>query len=127
MANIADLTIADNVPANHVFYAIKSGMSGSQWLTREMVTAQGQRSITASMSLATKARPTDRVAYRYAFPFEYVADGVTQVRDIARASTDFVLPELMTTAERLMFYTVYLNGCANALLKNFVLNRDPTI
>lgn len=127
MATIADLTLADNVPANHVFYAIKAGMTLSQWLTREMVTSQGQRSISASMSLATKTRPTDRVSYRYAFPFEFVSDGVTQVRDIARANTDFVLPELMTTAERLMFFTVYMSGMNTALLKNWVLNRDPTI
>lgn len=127
MAAIADLTLADNVPANHVFYAIKSGMAGSQWLTREMVTSQGQRSFSASMSLASKTRPTDRVNYRLAFPFEFVEDGVTKVRDIARASTDFVVPELMTSAERAMFFAVYMSGMGNALLKNWVLNRDPTI
>lgn len=127
MASIADLTIADNVPTNHVFYAMQSGMTRSAWLTREMVTAQGQRSISASMSLASKARPTDRVSYRHGFPFEYLKDGVTVVRDIARANTDFVLPELMTTAERLMFYTVYINSMSANLLKNWVLSRDPTI
>jgi hypothetical protein len=127
MANIADLTLADNVPTNHVFYAMKSGMTQSSWLTREMVTSQGQRGISASMSLASKTRPTDRVAYRYAFPFEYVEDGVTKVRDIARANVDFVIPELMTNAERAMFYAVFMSGQDNALLKNWVLNRDPTI
>lgn len=127
MATIADLTLADNVPTNHVFYAIKSGMAGSRWLTREMVTAQGQRSFSAAMTLANGNRPTDRVSMRLAFPFEFVEDTVTKVRDTARANVDFVLPELMTSTERAMFHAVFMSAMNATLVKNWVLNRDPTI
>lgn len=123
MSTIANLTVADNVPANHVFYPIQSGPR-SLWITHEAANALTQASFLVDTSLATPARATDKVKMNLAWPFAQTVDGAVFARSIARRFSDWVLPADMTTAERLLFVAISMNIEASALVKAILTDRD---
>lgn len=127
MAALTNLVIPDNTPTNHTFYPINRGGTDVLLTNREAVTQPGNMSLKLGFDLASGARKTNRVTYRFAHPFEYTADGVVAVRDIARANTDLILPTAMTAAERLRFITMYNNMVALALVKAYVSDLDPML
>lgn len=125
MPDITAITIADATPANHVFTPITKALDGALFKNRESVTAAGQMDIILAMSLASSKRATNRVDVRFNHPFEVTADGITTVRDIARYSGQYVLPQGMTAADRARFAAMVSNLVASAIVNAYVEDLDP--
>lgn len=125
MPSPAILVIADNVPANHNFYPIKSSMARSVLENREALTYAGRMSLGLTMSQPTANRSTVRQGFDFTFPNEVLLDGVTSVRDVARANVQVVLPAAMTDAEKLKFYTMWKNYICSSIVQGYVTNGDP--
>lgn len=125
MPALTTIVVADNTPTNHNFAPLRRVDDMLYLVNRESVTQAGNMSIGLRLDLASGKRLTNRVQYRFAHPFEVTIDGVTTVRDIARANTDFILPVGMTDAERLRFVTMYNNSLAIAGVKGYVSVLDP--
>lgn len=123
MSTIANIVVADATPTNHTFYPIRSGMD-SQWITHEGANALVQSKLQATASLASATRATDKFKLNFALPFPKTVDGVVTVRSTPRAILDVILPDDMTAAERLMFWTMYRNACAATLIAALITDRD---
>lgn len=123
MSSIANLVIADATPTNHTFYPIKSGMD-SQWITHEGANALVQGKLVLVSSLASAVRATDKFKMNFSWPFAKTVDGVVSVRSTPRILADVILPDDMTAAERLMFWTMFRNACAAALVAGTITDRD---
>lgn len=126
MSTIANLVIADATPTNHTFYPIKSGLD-SQWITHEGANALVQGKLVLGSSLASAARSTDKFKVNYSWPFAKTVDDVVTVRSTPRFLADVIVPDDMTVAERLMFWTMVRNVLAATLVAAHITDRDITI
>lgn len=124
MPSASSLTINDGTN-NKTYVPVAVSPEKSLFVDRSSTTSAGNPKLVLGLSSATAQRPTNRVSYRFEMPVEYTADGITLVRDVPRAITDVVLPDAMTSAERTVFWTLYLNQLANATVKGYVLSLEP--
>lgn len=124
MPAAASITLADNVPANHVFNPISIGKTGL-FETTEMSIGAAERQLILELSRASSSRVTDHVIVRLNFPFTQTVEGTVSVRDTARFEAKFVLPSSMSSTERLLVATVVANAFDNAVIKGYVTNREP--
>lgn len=123
MSTIANIVVADATPTNHTFYPIRSGMD-SQWITHEGANALVQSKLQVTTSLASATRATDKFKLNFAFPYPKTVDGVITVRSTPRVITDVIIPDDMTAAERLQFWTMYRNSVAASLIAALMTDRD---
>jgi len=89
----------------------------------------GNRTLVAGFDQAKANRKTDRVTFRFEFPIErQVGDPAYsqyEVKDVARAKVEFILPDSMTSAEREDFYHLVHNGQGLTALKEYVTLLSP--
>jgi hypothetical protein len=122
------ITLADATPTNHVF--VPTSVSGGQTMLLNRTgktTSAGAEVLIVGLSLASAKRKTNRVNVRLAVPYEVTVDSVVQVRDVARANTDVVLPELMTSTERNHFATLLGAALAHAIIKGYSADLAPML
>jgi hypothetical protein len=125
MPTAADIVLNDSAPAAHTFEPQSITPDKAVHVDRDSTTSAGQKNLILGVSPARPSRPTNRVTVRLNMPVEYTVDGVVRVRDIARHSSDTVLPEAMTTTEREDFAAFIMNAYANAVVKGLVEELEP--
>lgn len=125
MPAISSLVIADATPANKTLYPLSASIASSRYMERAANLAAGNKSAELKMSLATTARPTDRITALYAHPFEAQVDGVWVVQNVGRMAVEFVIPADWTTTERGHFFALCKNYVAHATVQAYVRDRDP--
>lgn len=125
MPTAADIILNDSAPAAHTFEPQSITPEKAVFVDRDSATSAGQKSLILGVSPARPNRPTNRVLVRLNMPTEYTVDGVVRVRDIARHSSDTVLPEAMTTLERTNFAALIENAYADAVVSGTIAALDP--
>lgn len=123
MPSASTITIADQVPTNHVFNPITTGAT-SFLETTTKATGATQESLVLQMDRSSTKRATDRVTVRLNVPFEQTVDGAVTVRSTARFIGEFVVPADCSSTERLMLATMVQNVLANSVVKGYVSSRD---
>lgn len=78
MGAIANITVTDSVPANHVFVPEHTHPFAS-WVNRGSTTSAGNRKISASLIKAEGNAIKDRVLVKFKWPIEATVDGVVTV------------------------------------------------
>lgn len=124
MAAIANVVIADAVPANKTLYPLSASVASSTYNERAANSVAANRSLEVRLSLAHSKRPTDRVTTIYACPKEVQVNGVWTVVSIARSTREDVIPADWTDAERNNFMTELASLANTAAVKN-TGRRDP--
>jgi hypothetical protein len=126
MPALSTITVADNVPVNHVFSPTSGDSSNFVFNERTLSqTSAGQESMRLQFSKASVNRPTDKTTVRIDFPLEQLVDGVYVVYDIARVDINFTLPETMTSAQKLKVGAVTRNALAHATVKSYYETGEP--
>lgn len=123
MGTPAAITLADNVPTNHVFNPIVSGPK-ALLETSEMAIPAAEKQLILQMSRASVTRLTDRVVNRLNIPFQQLSDGVYSVRSTARVDVSIVVPADCSSAERLIIAYLYKNMAANSVVQAYITTRD---
>jgi len=125
MSDIANVVIADAVPANKTLYPLFSGLASS-WQERAAVSMAGNRKLSLNVSLSHSKRPTDRVDVLYKAPKEALVDGKTTVVSTGVAEIHYVIPEDWSITERLNFATEVGNLAGSLVLKQAAQRDVPT-
>lgn len=120
MAAIANVVVADAVPANKTLYPLSAGIAESSWQERAAVSMAGNRTLKAGLSLSHSKRPTDRVALLYKAPKEASVNGLTTVVNTGVFDVNYVIPEDWTATERLNFATECATLVATTMVKDLV-------
>lgn len=127
MPSITSITLADNVPTNHVFNPLMSSSGHALLIARETVTSAASRVLELLFSPSTKTRVTNRVQVKLAYPIEVTdsTTGVVSTRCTPRFEGVWILPDSMTTAERLTFDTLVEASVTNTVRRGYVRTLDP--
>lgn len=112
-------------PVAHDFVPLSVTPSQTVLVNRDAATSAGQMQIIAGFSPASANRATNRVNLRFNMPVEYTVDGVVQVQHTARFNGDFVLPDLLTQADRDDFAAFCANLVSDAVLNGYLSDLDP--
>lgn len=127
MTTIANLVLADSVPANHTFVPVESGLKLSRWVDRDGITSAGSKVAKASLSESSKARETNRVLLSLEIPREQTADGVTTVYATDRVNMEFILHETDTVLMRTNVHALASSMLNHADIKKYITILEPTI
>lgn len=125
MPSASTITVADQVPTNHVFNPITTAPGSALLETREATTTAGEKQLILQLDRASAKRATDRVTIRLNLPFEQTVDGVTSVRSIARLDCVVIVPSDTTSTERALVAALVKNTLANAVVQGYITTRDP--
>lgn len=125
MSAIANVVIADAVPANKTLYPLSAGIAESVWQERAAVSMAGNRRLSAGVSLSHSKRPTDRVNVLFKCPKEALVDGLTTVVNTGVFEGHLVIPEDWTDTERNNFATEVANLMTNAVVKDLARRNVP--
>lgn len=119
------ITLADAVPANHVYSPVQVSTGRALLLNKATTIPASNEQLVLGFDLASARRPTDRILTQLAQPLEKTVDGTVVVRSTPRFVGDWVLPSDMTDAERNNFWTLVKNFIAHAMVQSYVRSRDP--
>jgi hypothetical protein len=72
-------------------------------------------------------RPTTKVNIRLNYPIEHQVDGVTVVDDVARSSTDVIIPNSMLAADRDDFAAMLANLLADPAVADQIRDGVPVV
>lgn len=127
MATTTNITINDGT-ANQTFSPVKRDGGSLQFLNKVGAIVAAFKKLTLGFDLHSTRRATDKVFYDLDFPLSRVDSlGVTTANDVARARTVFTIPDTMTAAEKLTFYTIWKNGAAHSATQAYVVDGDPML
>lgn len=127
MPSASSISLNDGqaTPVSHSFDPLSVTPRNTVLVNREAATSAGQMQLILGLNPASSQRPTNRVSVRFNMPTEHVVDGVTKVSHTARFSSDAVLPEQMTQAERDNFAAFVGNAITNAIVSGYSSDLDP--
>lgn len=127
MPAASTLSIYDGqaTPVAHNFVPLTVTPSRTVFVNRESNTSAGNLKVIAEFSPQSPTRPTDRIKISFVMPKEHLVDGVYVVSDVARYSSDFVIPATFTQAEKDDFAAYVKNTLANADIQGLIADLLP--
>lgn len=125
MPSTASLTIADSVPANHVYEPVQVTPAKALFLNKATSIPASNEQVVLGFNIATAARATDKVFTNLFMPFEKTVDGEILVRSTARFFGQWVTPADMSDQERADFVALVQNMIGHASVAGYVTDRDP--
>lgn len=128
MPAATQISVNDATPTAHLFDPVGKTTNGAVLYVNQTDadTSAGAESISLSLSRANANRSTNRVKITFAMPFEQTVDGAVEVRSIARANVDLILPDDMTASEREDFAALVSNLFDATDVKNTFEDLIPT-
>lgn len=127
MPAATNISINDATPTAHVFVPVgKSGNVVNYRNVADATISAAEETLSLSLSRSNATRATDRVKITFSMPFEQTVDGEVTVRDVARFSGEFILPNTMTTTERADFQKIVSNGFDATDVAAHVTSLTPT-
>ena len=126
MPSATNLSINDATPTAHVF--VPAGNNGNVQFYRNVADAAiaaSEEILGVSLSRFTTNRPTDKVKLTLSVPHEQTVDGQVEVRDTARFTGEWTLPNSMTSAERGHFAALVANAIDNSDIAGHVEDLLP--
>jgi hypothetical protein len=112
-------------PVTHTFVPQQISPSESTFVDKDSVTSAGQKQLIIGFSPRSTKRSTDRVKVRLNMPIESTVDTVTAVAYTGRMSSDFVIPDQMTLAERTDFAALCANAISHAIIQGNIVDLEP--
>lgn len=97
----------------------------STFVERTAGVAAGFTRLSLGFSPASSKRATNRVDVKLDFPVLSVVNGVSTVAYTARFNGSFVVPDVMTAAERADFAAFVANSLDNTQIRAVVKDLDP--
>lgn len=125
MPAIANIVIADNVPADHTFKPLSASLPLSTWAETTATTYDGNSRLAVSMSNPSASRKTTRTKAILTFPIERTVDSVVVVDDTILYTVEAVIPASCSAGEALKVYTLFKNLAAHTVMQDFFANREP--
>lgn len=126
MPSATNLSINDATPTAHVF--VPAGNNGSVQIyrnTADAAIAASEETLAISLSRFTSNRPTDKVKLTLGVPHEQTVDGQVEVRDTARFTGEWTLPNTMSATERADFAALVANAIDNSDIAGHVEDLIP--
>lgn len=97
----------------------------STFTERTAASSAGFLRLGVSYSAASAKRQTNRVDISFDYPVLQSVNGVNSVAYTARFKGSFVIPDVMTAAERANLQAFVANAMSNAAVKAVVKDLDP--
>jgi hypothetical protein len=121
MPAASTITIADSVPANHVFNPQSATPGDAVFLNRNGNSVAAAEVLKLKYSAATSQRATDRINIRLQDPLERgdAVNGYT-IAGSCLFDGDIVIPAQATATERANFAALVKNALANAVINNYI-------
>lgn len=121
------LTINDGsaTPVARAFSPEKVSPGDSTFVERTSGVSAGFHRLAVGFDPASKRRPTNHVALSLEMPTLSTLNGVSALAYTARFQGKFILPDVMTPAERANIVAIVANALSNALIKGVVKDLDP--
>jgi hypothetical protein len=98
----------------------------SVFTERSAAVSAGFTRLSIGLSPANAKRPTNRIPIKLDFPVLSTVNGVSTVAYVGRFDGAFVIPDVMTAAERADLHAFVANALDNALIKGVIKDLDPT-
>lgn len=98
----------------------------SVFTERTAAASAGFIRLSVGLSPASAKRSTNRVTLKLDHPVLSTVNGVSTVAYVGRFDGSFVIPDVMTAAERADLHAFVANALDNALIKGVVKDLDPT-
>lgn len=126
MPEVTSITLTDKDSASVVFTPIDVSPEHSLF-TNAGTIAAGDRELILGWSPKSTKRPTDRINARLNYPVEVTSTdtGRVSVDDVMRFTSNFVVPEGVTSAEREDFAVLCGEFVTHAILQGYIKDRDP--
>lgn len=125
MPAIANIVIADNVPANHTFKPLSASLPLSTWAETTATTYNGNSRLAVSMSNPSSSRKTTRIKAVLSLPIERTVDGIVVVDDTILYTVEAVIPATCSAVEALKAYALFKNLSASTVMQSFFADREP--
>jgi hypothetical protein len=122
------MTINDGAatPVAKSFAPVAVAPDNSVFAEKSAGTSAGYKQLSYGLSMASASRPTNRVSISLNYPVLQTVNGVSTVAYVGRFKGDFVVPDVMTAAERADLHAFVANGLAHANIKAAVKDLDPS-
>jgi len=127
MTTIANIVLADSVPANHTFVPVQASDKLARWVDRDSTTSAGSKVLKASLSESSSGRPTNRVLIALEVPREQTVDGVTTVYCTDRVNIEFIMHETDTLLHREDLLALAQSALAHATVVAYVEDLEPAL
>jgi hypothetical protein len=110
---------------DHTFTPVGISTEKSVLVSREGVTSAGNPTAILGLKLSNNGSAPNKATLRINQPIEEEVDGVTIVQDTFRFSSEWILPNRRTLAERTAFATMVGAAVSHALLDAYCEDLDP--
>lgn len=125
MGQAANIAISDGT-VTRTYSPVRTSGGLVEYVDRSTnTTSAGAGEISISFDQASATRATDRAKIHLADPREDTVDGFIQVKSVPRAHLDLIMPEVMTSADRIAFCTLLQNLISHAVVDDLVEDLDP--
>lgn len=112
-------------PVARSFSPEKVTPADSSFAERSSGISAGYTRLKIGLDLANSKRPTNHVPIEVVMPTLNTVNGVSVVAYTARFQGKFILPDVMTAAERANIVAFVANALDNALIRSTVKDLDP--
>lgn len=119
------LTIADGAAVNKTFAPMFVAPDGTQFAEKTAGLQAGYQTLDFSLSQPTPQRPTARVDFALKYPVIQTINGVSSVAYTGLCKGYFVIPDVMTSAQRKDMRAFVANAWDIAIVKALVEDLDP--
>lgn len=123
MPSATNIVLTDGQASDHTFTPVGT-TPRAVLVANEGANGSLDPTLVMGLSIANANRTTDRVNVYLKIPYAKTVDGVSVVRDVARANIECVLPELMTDTERDDFHAMLNDLVSDAIFEGY-MKRDP--
>lgn len=126
MTTLANIVLADSVPANHTFVPVKA-VPHAELADRDSVTSAGSKRMKMSLSESSSGRPTNRVLISLEVPREQTVDGVTTVYATDRVNCEFIMHETDTSTHRADLMALAQSMLSHATVVAYIEDLEPAL
>lgn len=112
-------------PVAKSFAPVAVSPSLSVFAEKTSASSSGYLKLSIGASMASGARPTNRVDVSFDMPVTELVNGVNKVTRVGRFKGYFVIPDTMTTDERADMLAFVANAFDDALIAGVVKDLDP--
>lgn len=123
----APLSILDGLatPVARSFAPMRVAPDQSVFAEKTSPVSAGYKLLKVGLSSASAARPTNRVDVELQFPVVSTVNGISTVAYTGLFKGYFVLPDVMTSAERADLAAFVANALDNAQVRGVIKDLDP--
>lgn len=123
----APLSILDGLatPVARLFAPMRVAPDQSVFAEKTSPVSAGYKLLKVGLSSASASRPTNRVDVELQFPVVSTVNGISTVAYTGLFKGYFVLPDVMTSAERADLVAFVANALDNTQIRGVIKDLDP--